>query len=40
MGFTGLHGTMFVHEAAQLMVFVSLTAVGAPVPVPVVVDGG
>lgn len=32
MGFTGLHGTVFVHEAAGLVVFVTLTAVGVPVP--------
>lgn len=35
LGFTGLHGTIFVHEAAELVVFVTLTAVGMPVPVPV-----
>ena len=32
MGFTGLHGTVFVHETAGLAVFVTLTAVGVPVP--------
>ncbi len=28
LGFTGLHGTVFVHEAAGLVVFVTLTAAG------------
>ena len=35
MGFTGLHGTVFVNEGAGLVVFVTLTAVGMGVPVPV-----
>ena len=39
MGFTGLHGTVFVHEAAGLAVFVSLTAVGQPVPVSLPLAG-
>lgn len=32
MGFTGLHNTVFTHETTGLMVFVTLTAVGVPVP--------
>lgn len=33
-GFTGLHGTVFEHKAAGLVVFVTLVAAGVPVPVP------
>ena len=33
-GFTGLHGTVFVHEAAGLAVFVTLTAAGLPGSAP------
>lgn len=32
MGFTGLYGTVFAHETAGLVVFVTLTASGVPVP--------
>lgn len=31
-GFTGLHGTVFEHKAAGLVVFVTLVAAGVPVP--------
>lgn len=31
-GFTGLYGTVFVHETTGLAVFVTLTAAGVPVP--------
>lgn len=32
MGFTGLHGTVFMHEGTKAAVFVTLTAAGVPVP--------
>ena len=32
LGFAGLHGTVFVHEATGLAVFMTLTAAGVPVP--------
>ena len=39
MGFTGLHASVFVHEVAGLVVFVSLTAVGVPVPLSLPLAG-
>lgn len=32
LGFTGLHATVFVHDATGLAVFVSLRVAGVPVP--------
>lgn len=32
MGFTGLHSTVFTHETTGLVVFVTVMAVGVPVP--------